>query len=252
MSKSEVHVIRTYIDGRFENLDDSVALDMPICLFVNDEYFRTLMASPNMLKELALGHLLSEGVISSLSDVKTLSVKNYRIKVLLNHEIDINNLLLGKSRLLTTACGVNSKIADAELDRIKLNYNERLDPKDVASIIKEMNSRGKIFRETGGTHSALLFQIDSGVLAFSEDVGRHNAVDKVIGAGLLSNSRLEKCVLASSGRISGEIVLKAARAGIAHICSVSAPLYSGVKTSCSTGVELVGFVRGSRMNRYLC
>jgi FdhD protein len=252
MSKRKVKVTKEDISGRCEKLDDFVALDAPICLFVNDEHFRTLMASPNMLKELAIGHLLSEGVISSLSDIKALSVKDYRVEAVLNHEVDVNNLLLGKSILLTTACGMDSRIGNVELNRIKVNANERLNPKDVVAIIGELNRRGTIFRETGGTHSALIYHIDAGELAFSEDVGRHNAIDKVIGAGFLKNIKLNECVLASSGRISGEIVLKAARAGITHICSVSAPLYSGVKLACSTGVELVGFVRGPRMNRYAC
>jgi FdhD protein len=252
MSKREVRVIREDTSGRFEKVDDFVALDVPVCIFVNDELFRTLMASPNMLKELAIGHLFSENVISSLDEIKALSVRDYRVEAELNHKIDVSNLLLGKSKLITTAFGMCPKIEDENLSKIKVKLGERLDPKIVIAIISELSSRGITFKETGGTHSAVLYHIDSGVLVFSEDVGRHNAVDKIIGAGLLHDYNFNECVLASSGRVSGEIVLKAARAGISHICSVSAPLYTGIKIACLTGVELIGFVRGIRMNRYIC
>jgi FdhD protein len=107
-----------------------------------------------------------------------------------------------------------------------------------------------VFRETGGTHSALLNREGEGVVAFSEDVGRHNALDKVIGAAIMRKVDLGECILASSGRLSGEMVLKAAKAGIPVICSVSAPLLSGIRIAEAAGVTLIGFVRGRRMNQY--
>ena len=107
-----------------------------------------------------------------------------------------------------------------------------------------------MFRETGGTHSALIHHRDDGIMAFAEDVGRHNALDKVIGRCLLDAVDLDRCVLASSGRLAGEMVLKASAAGIPVVCSVSAPLASGIRIAEAAGIRLVGFVRGRRMNLY--
>jgi FdhD protein len=117
-------------------------------------------------------------------------------------------------------------------------------------MVRELNLRSEVFRETGGTHSAMLGSLDGGVLSFSEDVGRHNAVDKVIGAGILMGVELGECVLVSSGRQSSELVLKVAHSGIPVIASVAGPLKSGIGIADAAGITLVCFVRGRRMNIY--
>jgi FdhD protein len=252
MNKHKVHILRIDSNGNVDEREDFVALDVPICIFVNDEPFRTLITSPSMLKELALGHLLTEGALTSMNQVSDVQVKTSRINVVINHKVDLVRLNIGKSSILTTACGLESKIPDSELNRIKVKPSSLPPPNEIHKVVKELNSLGKTFKETGGTHSALLYSKSKGALTFVEDVGRHNAVDKVIGSGLMSTVDFSECALALSGRLSGEIVLKAARAGIPQIYSVSAPLYSGIRVACATGVKLIGFVRGSRMNQYLC
>ncbi|MCW4049063.1 MAG: formate dehydrogenase accessory sulfurtransferase FdhD [Candidatus Bathyarchaeota archaeon] len=246
-----VNLRRLSLDGTSELREDVVARDAPVCIFVNDEPFRTLIASPEMLEELAIGHLFTEGVISNHGDVKSLTVKPLRIDVTLRFSVDLNEVLLGKSRLLTTACGLDSRIQDAELKRLKVSPVENVDASLVSELIRTLNERSKVFRKTGGTHSALLYVEGKDIICFAEDVGRHNALDKVIGYGLRAGVDFSKCTLVSSGRLSGEMVLKAARASIPLICSVSAPLLSGLKIAEETGVTVVGFVRGRRMNHYL-
>jgi FdhD protein len=237
-------------DGSSEQVDDTVAMDAPICIFVNGEPFRTLIATPTMLEELVVGHLFAEGVISVKQEIKSLTVKPLRVDVELNHEIDIDKILLGKSRLLTTACGLDSPIPESELENLRVPRVEKVVPSLVFDIMKELNTNSLTYRETGGTHSAILYS-DKGVIAFAEDVGRHSALDKVIGSAFMNDTDFSKCVLASSGRLSGEMVLKVARARIPLLCSVSAPLVSGLKIAEATGVTLVGFVRGKRMNHYI-
>jgi FdhD protein len=245
-----VKVRRLNLNGETTQIDDVVAEDAPICIFINDQPFRTLIASPNMPEELALGHLLTEGVITSINDVEMLQLKPQRVDITLRYDISIDEILLGKSRLITTACGLDH-VTENELGKLRVPRADKVDPLLVSGLIKSLNEKSRTFRETGGTHSALLYSTEKGEVAFSEDVGRHNALDKVIGSALRAETDFSKCILASSGRLSGEMVLKAARAGIPILCSVSAPLLSGLRLADITGVTLVGFVRGKRMNQYL-
>ncbi len=251
MISKGVKVVRLNRDGSSEHVEDVVARDVPFCIFLNDEPFRTLIASPNMLEELALGHLFAEGVITEKQEIKSLIVKPLRVDVDLNHDIDIDDLLLGKSRLLTTACGLDSPIPESELENLRVPRVEKVVPSLIFDLMRELNVKSLTFKETGGTHSAILYSKEEGVIAFAEDVGRHSALDKVIGSAFKDGADFSKCVLASSGRLSGEMVLKVARAGIPLLCSVSAPLVSGLKIAEATGVTLIGFVRGKRMNHYI-
>ena len=102
---------------------------------------------------------------------------------------------------------------------------------------------------TGGTHSAAIFHEEK-LVAFAEDIGRHNAVDKVIGAAAMKKVEFSKCVIVSSGRQPANMVLKAARVGIPIVASIAGPVNSGVDIAIKTGVTLICFVRGQRMNVY--
>jgi len=251
LSVQGVRVTRIGLDGSAEPQDDVVARDVAVCIFVNDEPYRTLVASPGMVEELAWGHMFTEGLISSTDEVEGMIVSPTRVDVTLTKPVDIQAINMGRSTLLTTACGSSLRTQGEE---IKLNKVKplKIDPALVHDIIGALNERSTVFRETGGTHSALLYREGEGVVAFSEDVGRHNALDKVIGAAIMRKVDLGECILASSGRLAGEMVLKAAKAGIPVICSVSAPLLSGIRIAEAAGVTLIGFVRGRRMNQYTC
>lgn len=245
MSVQGVKIRRVYSDGREEHHDDVVAKDVPVCLFVNGEPYRTLIVSPGMVEELAVGHLYIEGVISSLEDVVELAVKPNRVDVTLDKEIDPLETQMATYRLLTTACG-DASSGGSSLQRISPGVG--FDPSLIRTLVKALNDRSSVFKATGGTHSALLHSESTNF--FAEDVGRHNALDKVIGAGLMKGVDFSGCVLGSSGRLAGEMVLKAARAGIPVIFSVSAPLLSGIRVAEEAGITLIGFVRGNRMNLY--
>jgi len=248
MSVRKVKITRIGGDGSTEALEDSVAADVAVCVFVDGEFYMTLVASPGMLEELVVGHLYTEGVVSSHKDIAELSVQPERVDVSLRYPVNLSEITLGKSRLLTTACAGSPRNSPGSVRGVK--QVEELDTAVIHGVVDELNRLSTVFRETGGTHSALIHHRDDGVVAFAEDVGRHNALDKVIGRCLLDGVDLNLCVLASSGRLAGEMVLKAAAAGIPVVCSVSAPLMSGIRVAGEAGIRLVGFVRGSRMNVY--
>ena len=134
--------------------------------------------------------------------------------------------------------------------------NLRIDSKlyvkadDVFKMIRKMSENSKIYRKTGGTHVAALFNKDAKLLYLAEDVGRHSAIDKAIGLALINGCNLTNSVLTSSGRITASMILKAARAGIPIVASISAPLNSGLIAAEKIGITLICFVRGKRMNIY--
>jgi FdhD protein len=232
-------------------LDDVVAVDKAVCIIVNDEYYRTLIATPTMVKELVIGHLVGEGIVRTLDDVKKVEVSPLKVYVELYGDVDLNLINMSKVNLITTACGTTgAPLRNGQLKPLKVLGDIRIEAVKVLSMVRELNKRSEMFRRTGGTHSAMLCSIDGEVVVFAEDVGRHNAIDKVVGAAILSGVDLWGCVLVSSGRQSGEIVLKAARSGIPLIASVAGPLASGIKIADAAGTTLICFVRGRRMNVY--
>jgi FdhD protein len=237
--------------GGYQEREDRIAADAAICVFVNGELFRTLLASPVMVKELVVGHLVGEGVVGSVDEAVSVEVAPLKVYVELRGEVDLEELTRGKAALITTACGAAA--SPSELRGLGLSsaaVGGTVGAEGVWSMARELNLRSRTYRETGGTHAAMLFSLGGEALFFGEDVGRHNAVDKVVGAGLLGGVDLGSCVLVSSGRLSGEIVLKAARVGVPVVVSVAGPLESGLRIAEAAGITLVGFVRGRRLNVY--
>ena len=122
----------------------------------------------------------------------------------------------------------------------------------ILDAINQMNSLAKGFKETGGLHDSGIFKADGTMVAFSEDVGRHNTVDKVIGAASLGKVDFSECFMIITGRVPGDMIYKAAKVGLPIVASVAAVLNSGVSSAEKANIALVGFVRGKRMNVYTC
>ena len=116
--------------------------------------------------------------------------------------------------------------------------------------VNQLNFKAEGFRQTGGLHVAAIYKGDGTLVSLAEDVGRHNAVDKVIGMAALSKVDFSECFVALSGRISGDVAFKAAKVGLPIVASLSAALSSGIATAQESNVTLAGFVRGKRLNIY--
>lgn len=251
MMYTEVVKIKQVKKGEGSNIvEDKIAKDTALCIFVNNIPYRTLVSSPGKEKELSLGHIFSEDLISSLDEVKNIEISQSKVKINISKEFDLNESELLRYRLITTACGVNDEINFKDLIKLKISKRKKFDPEIIFESVKKLNKFSEVFKETGGTHSALLKEAGSDFETYAEDVSRHNALDKVIGAGLLQSVDFSNCILATSGRLSGEMIIKAARAQIPVVCSMSAPLKSGLTVAEKTGITLFGFVRGRRLNQY--
>jgi len=241
---------------------DTVLIESPIDLIVNSEPLVNIICLPSDLKELALGFLFSIGIVNSIENVKEIKVDELtnKINVILHDSIGFNvqNLNLNPvSRVVDTTCGISSPWRDLikkALDESKNSAEGREDIKVksdlIFSSIKEMQKHTTLYRETGGCHGAAIFDNEGRLLGCKEDIGRHNAIDKVIGDLLLKKQDFNDVILTSTGRLTGDTVLKAIRAKIPIVVSLSAAVESGIRLAFVYGITLIGFVRGSRMNIY--
>ncbi|MFX1518772.1 MAG: formate dehydrogenase accessory sulfurtransferase FdhD [Promethearchaeota archaeon] len=231
--------------------EDEVAVEIPINILINDKHCITLLASPNASKELGIGYILSEGIIKSFDECLDVDISENAIKITTKSDCDFRRHRILK--LVTTAC-VSTKDYIRLLDRMDNLYvssDINVSPNKIIEIIRNLNKQCEIFRKTGGTHAAGLFDPSTAkALCIFEDVGRHNAIDKVIGFAVLNGLNFSELVLASTGRMTADMVLKAARMSIPVIASIAGPINSGIIFAEKTGITLVCFVRGKRINVY--
>lgn len=229
--------------GNWMKSERKVAVEEPLFVYVNGQHLVTLMSTPNMKKELALGHLITEGWINSLSRVKEVRVRNSRVDITLINEMK-GSRKFSKNMVPavdTTSQAVNHhflKALEPAHEKLKIT-KKKLDAAKIYAMACEFEEKCEIHKETRGTHSAAIFLLNGKLISFAEDVGRHNAVDKTVGDALLKQTDLSEGILFSSGRQSAYMVLKAARAHIPFIVSLATPLESGVKVAEKAGLTLI-------------
>ena len=230
--------------GEAYYVDDEVVEDVLFNIHVNGSPLSQMMAYEQYLEELAIGHLVTSNIIHSLDEVFEVKIEGNTADVQLEHGVDLE-LISEQRRTILEQASLDEEI-------LFLPENDGLsfvDPDGIVSVMSQLNNLGEVFKGTGGTHSAMILQEDMGFV-FVEDVGRFNAVDKVVGLALVKGFDLSESLLATSGRLAGEMVLKTALARIPVMCSVSAPLCSGVRIAQASGMTLVGFARDQRFNIY--
>jgi FdhD protein len=232
-------------------VEDVVAREYPLTVFLNDRELVTLLCSPADIKELAIGFLASEGLVRAKNDLRKVVVDETRGVVRVETASEGGQVDEVFKRFISSGCGRGASFysaADA-IGMEKIDSPFHVSPADIASLAKEFQRRSELYRATGGVHSAALCDT-GGIVVFAEDVGRHNAIDKIFGRCLLEDIPVTDRLVVTSGRISSEILLKVARRRIPLIASKSAPTDLGVKLANDLGITLVGFVRGKRMNVY--
>jgi FdhD protein len=249
----EVKITRIDVQTKTtKKMTDHVAEEKPLFVFLNKNHYATILCSPADLRGLVVGHLLAEGIIKTLKDIERLDLKEGVCNVRLTENVDLRKRLKlsgTNSRVILSACGSPSPYQYiGKLPKIRSNLT--LEAEVLSDCVNRLNSAAKTFRKTGGVHAAAIHRADGTVVAFAEDVGRHNAVDKVIGVAASDEADFSKCFLILSGRLTADIVRKAARVGLPIVASLAAAIDSGIETANVTRLTLVGFVRGRRMNVY--
>ncbi len=246
-----VKVLRISRDRR-EDLRDTVAKERPVTIFLNDFDLATLMCTPKGLEYLAVGFLFAEGLVKGREDIEgVLTDARDGVVWVRTREVGRAPENLASKRVFTTGCGRGLTFVDAVRDRTGLKATSRftMPATSVSTLMTQFQRGSELFRLTGGVHAAALCSAVE-VLVFNEDIGRHSAIDKVVGECVMRGMRTDDKVLMTSGRISSEIMIKVARSHIPIVVSKSAPTDLAVKLAVELGIALVGFARGSRMNVY--
>ncbi len=240
-----------YENGTVSSVADMVIKEYALTIVLDGEEFITLLCTPSNLDCLTVGFLLSESVIKSKNDIGKIRIdaENGIAEVSTIESSVIAKKLLGK-RTMTTGCGKGSTFYNA-LDSIsckKVSSDMGISAQAILELMREFNKRSELFLSTGGAHSVALAA--AGIILFHEDVGRHNAMDKIIGEASLKDIPLYDKLVLTSGRVSSEMLIKAAKGGIPVIISRSAPTDLAVELAGQLGITIIGFARGQRMNVY--
>jgi FdhD protein len=240
---------------------DSLAMEEPLEIRVRGRSVAVTMRTPGHDEELAAGFLLAEGLIRDRSAVKEIAhcrqgeAANYKntLNVFLAPSVEIDFERLTRHVFASSSCGLCGK---ASIEAVQQHFSPvdsrvKVAMRTIIGLPEKLRVAQQTFAQTGGLHAAAIFDARGKLLVSREDVGRHNAVDKVIGhAFLKSKLPLDRHVLLVSGRASFEILQKALAARIPVICAVSAPSSLAVEFAQENGQTLIGFLRGGSMNIY--
>lgn len=258
--------IKRVSNGKVTETSDLVAVEEPMEILLTystasgrmQKNIAVIMRTPGNDTELAAGFLFTEGIIQSkeaIEEIKHFATDDNRVMVILKE--DVMPLLNNAERNFysTSGCGICGKASIDAIRTTSLYQNEPGGFFVKASLFYQLQDtlthQQEVFKNTGGIHACALFTAGGELIMLREDVGRHNALDKLIGAALINGHLpLNKCILLLSGRASFELLQKASMAGIQLVAAVGAPSSLAVELARETGITLVGFLRSERFNIY--
>lgn len=247
-------------DGSFRSLQDSLAAEEPLEIRLSGQPITVTMRTPGHDLELAAGFLLTESIIESvdqIADIRSQShengAKSNRVEVTLR-DVSFDSAGLQRNFFAASSCGICGKSSIEAIRNRDLRPPDpsfRFDPELLCTLPDALREQQEVFSRTGGLHAAALFDERGQLLVLREDIGRHNAVDKVIGWALTQGLLpLSRHVMLVSGRGGFEIIQKALAGGIPILASVSAPSSLAVRLARELGLTLIGFLRGRRFVVY--
>lgn len=249
--------VRKYESHRIENgvssvQHESITEEKPLRILINGDPFTVTMRTPGMDKELVIGLLYNEDVVRQIEDVSIILTEEDEIDqadVTIPKEVLKDGYMNARNFLSVSSCGVCGK---TELPKVtgKVEQGSIVSQDLILKGLESMRARQEIFEQTGGCHAAAVLDSNGNVLIVAEDIGRHNAVDKVIGHLLLNDQAIKAHTLLVSGRISYEIVIKCFRAKLPVLAAVSAPSSLAIDYAKELGITMYAFCRDMRMTRF--
>ncbi|MBX6394705.1 MAG: formate dehydrogenase accessory sulfurtransferase FdhD [Alicyclobacillaceae bacterium] len=241
-------------DGHATIFEDTVVVESPLTIYLDEEEFVTLVCTPDSLEELVVGFLASEGLIRTADDVVSLTFdsRDSIAYVKLRHKDRPERTMFGR-RILSSCCG-RSRTSFYFFNDARTARSVQTAWSVPASLcfdaMAALQERSAAFHITGGIHNAALATPDGNMLAMRSDIGRHNALDKLYGWALRSGQDLAHTMIVFSGRVSSEVLLKISKMGVPILLSKSAPTDLALRMADDLGITVVGFLRGRHMNVY--
>lgn len=248
---SNQSIIR-YENGQLFETEDFYVTEFPLTIMVNGEEFATIICSPTNMEELVLGFLASEGAILKRDELKSIQIDDSKgfAHVELTKSLG-DRFEYSTKRMIASCCGKSREFYfhnDAAIAKTSMSKIE-LHPRQILRMMTQLQSASVIFKQTGGLHNAA---ISDGNTFFEhrQDIGRHNALDKLYGYCIQRHISVRDKVLIFSGRISSEILIKAAKIGVGVILSKSAPTTLAVQLAKDLNITAIGFIRDGNFNIY--
>ncbi len=238
--------ILVYEAGRFRQEEGALPVEEEVILTVNGQDVVGLMCTPTLLEELALGFLYNEGLIGGMEDVASVRVCGSRrcVDVWLHRDVEIPAL-----RTLTSGCGGGTTFEDLWEARPPLESPLTVAPIQVVRLMRRLQEAAVLYRRTRGVHTSALAEGED-LLCVAEDVGRHNTVDKLAGLCLRQGRPMRDRILLTTGRVSSEMLVKAARMGTPVVISLSSPTSLSAELARLWNITLIGYARGERFRVY--
>ena len=245
MNPLEIKKIIIFKSDSKQQIDDILAIEKKIKIFINDQEIVSLSASPIYVKELITGFLKTEEILKGDWCHEKISIydngKEIEVKVSLEGFVSLEN------KTITSGC--MSSVSFIKDLKSKIEDDLKINPEKLFTLFKDFQTNSLLFKKTGCIHAAGLAD-ENNILFIAEDVGRHNSVDKVIGWALLNKVSFKRKIMLVSGRISSEMVLKTAKWKIPMIVSRTAPTSLAVELADKVNLTIIGFLRGNRFNIY--
>ncbi|QGU00072.1 Sulfur carrier protein FdhD [Candidatus Syntrophocurvum alkaliphilum] len=241
-----------YKDNEANTFEDVLVEEKPLTIYLNDNELVTLLCTPDYLAELTVGFLTAEGFIKKREDLSEIEVDKEKGLAYVTSKNE--NVIAEKSfmkRYITTGCGKGTTFFNAVDAMIIKRPDEgyKISVQEIIGLMRDFQKNSDLFKLTGGVHSAALCTNKESLIV-REDIGRHNAIDKIAGRCFLDDIYLNNKIILTSGRISSEVMLKIAKMGVGIIASRSAPTAMAVDFAKELGITVIGFVRGQRFNLY--
>ncbi|GAB3067702.1 formate dehydrogenase accessory sulfurtransferase FdhD [Salinicoccus sesuvii] len=244
--------ITHYRKNHMSEIEDTVAEEFPLTIYLNDVEFATLVCTPEHLEELVIGFLASEGVIRRFEHIKKMNLDEHGgfCHITLADYISTDHFVYSR-RIISSCCGKSRQFYfqnDAKTSKTSLSKT-KLTPNQCIKLMEHMQQESKVFMETGGIHNASITTAE-GLIVHRGDIGRHNALDKLYGYCLQNHIDVRDKALVFSGRISSEVLTKSAKIGVGLVLSKSAPTNLAIKMAEDLNITTIGFIRGDSFNIY--
>jgi FdhD protein len=235
-----------YVNGKWQQVFLSVPKEMAFTIYINNQELVTILCTPFKLNCLVWGYLLAEDIIVDMKDVASMRV--CEDDALADVKLNQPDFVLPQKRILTSGCGGGVSLNMSKIaSRIETDIS--VAPKQILRLMRYVQESAKLYNLTGGLHTSALCD-DKAVIVVGEDIGRHNTLDKIMGECLLRKIPTKNKLLLTSGRISSEIIRKAAKMQVPIIASLTSPTERAVTLARDLDITLAGYVRGTHLTVY--